>query len=129
MALPRPLPRRLRLASLLALALGAVHAHDALAQSRSSDAAGRYAIWRGDKDTGCMLTLENRVVSGGLKAQLSPACRDNGLVIFDPINWALDRGRLTLTARLGHKNHFDRLPSGGWRRDGKEGKELILRPL
>jgi hypothetical protein len=119
----------LRLATILVLAFGAVHANGALAQNRSSDAAGRYAIWRGEINTGCMLTLENRAVSGGLKAQLSPACRDSGLTIFDPQNWALDRGRLTLTARLGHKNHFERLPSGVWRRDGKEGKELSLRPL
>jgi len=130
MAHPRPLPRPLRLASALVLVLGAAQVGGALAQTRSGEVAGRYAILRADsKDTGCMLTLESRGVAGGFKAQLAPACRDNGLVIFDPVAWTLEHGRIALTARKGHKNHFDRLPSGVWRRDGKEGKELSLRPL
>jgi hypothetical protein len=117
-----------RLALFLAAAFAATGV--ASAEPRSSEAAGRYAILRGDnKETGCMLTLETRPGSGGFKAQLAPACRDNGLVIFDPIAWSMDHGRLALTARKGHKNHFDRMPGGGWRRDAKEGKDLILRPL
>lgn len=96
-----------------------------------SDAAGRYSILReGDKDTGCMLTLDARVRGrAGLKAQLAPACRDNGVVIFDPVGWGLDHGRLVLTARKGHSAHFDKDASGVWRRDSKEGKALGLRPL
>lgn len=96
-----------------------------------ADAAGRYSILReGDKDTGCMLTLDARVRSrAGLKAQLAPACRDNGVVIFDPVGWGLDQGRLVVTARKGHKAHFDRDASGVWRRDAKEGKALGLKPL
>lgn len=130
MAHPCPMPRLWRLAAIFVFVLGASQAGVALAQSRSGEVAGRYAILRGDnKDTGCMLTLENRGVAGGSKAQLAPACRDNGLVIFDPVAWSLERGRLALTARKGHKNHFERLPNGIWRRDGKEGKELSLRPL
>ena len=94
------------------------------------DAAGRYAILRAeDKDTGCMLTLEQRPAKGGLKAQLAPACRDNGLVVFDPVAWSLEHGRLALIARKGHKAHFDREASGVWRRDAKEGKALSLRPM
>jgi len=97
----------------------------------STDAAGRYSILReGDKDTGCMLTLDARSRGrAGLKAQLAPACRDNGVVIFDPVGWGLDRGRLVLTARKGHKAHFDKGADGVWRRDDKEGKALGLRPL
>lgn len=92
--------------------------------------AGRYAILRAeDKDTGCMLTLEMRGARGGSKAQLAPACRDNGVVVFDPVAWSLDRGRLVLTARKGHKAHFDRGEDGVWRRDSAEGKALGLRPL
>jgi hypothetical protein len=95
-----------------------------------AEAAGRYAILRAeDKDTGCMLTLEQRPASGGFKAQLAPACRDNGLVVFDPVAWNLDHGRLSLIARKGHKAHFDREAGGIWRRDAKEGKELSLRPM
>ncbi|MFO1102274.1 MAG: AprI/Inh family metalloprotease inhibitor [Methylocystis sp.] len=96
-----------------------------------SDVAGRYSILReGDKDTGCMLTLDARVRGrAGLKAQLAPACRDNGVVIFDPVGWGIDQGRLVVTARKGHKAHFDKDAAGVWRRDGKEGKALGLRPL
>ncbi len=108
----------------------AVSASVALAETRV-EAAGRYAILRADdKDTGCMLTLESRPAKeGGLKAQLAPACRDNGLVVFDPVAWSLDHGRLSLVARKGHKAHFDREASGLWRRDAKEGKALSLRPM
>lgn len=90
----------------------------------ASDASGRYAILRDDKDTGCMLTLH-----GGSRAQLAPACRDNGLVIFDPVRWSIDRGRLVLTARKGHKAHFERDSDGIWRRDPNEGKPLAFRPI
>ncbi len=87
--------------------------------------AGRYAPLReGKKDTGCMITLE-----ASRKAQLAPACRDQGLVVFDPVNWQMERGRLGLTARKGHKAWFDRQDDGTWLRDPKEGKTLILRVI
>ena len=90
-----------------------------------NDPPGRYAPLReGKKDTGCMITLE-----ASRKAQLAPACRDQGLVVFDPINWLMERGRLGLTARKGHKAWFDRQTDGTWLRDPKEGKTLILRPI
>ena len=114
------------------LVLAAVAASGSAAQADPrAEAAGRYAILRAeDKDTGCMLTLEQRPASGGFKAQLAPACRDNGLVVFDPVAWSLDHGRLSLVARKGHKAHFDREAAGGiWRRDAKEGKALSLRPM
>jgi hypothetical protein len=100
------------------------------AGSRPSDVAGRYAILRaGDKDTGCMLTLHDRARGpGGFKAQLAPACRDQGIVIFDPVGWSLERGRLALTARKGHKAHFE-AEGEIWRRDANEGKPLALKPL
>lgn len=97
---------------------------------RPSDAAGRYAILReADKDTGCMLTLEAHARGpGGFKAQLAPACRDNGMVIFDPVGWSFERNRLSLTARKGHKAHFE-FRDGVWRREAKEGKALGLRRM
>lgn len=96
----------------------------------AGDVAGRYSILRAeDKDTGCMLTLDTRARGpGGYKAQLAPACRDNGIVVFDPVGWTVERGRLVLTARKGHKAHFDR-QNGIWRRDASEGKALSLRPM
>lgn len=98
---------------------------------RPSAVSGRYSILRAeDKDTGCMLTLDDRSRGrGGFRAQLAPACRDNGLVVFDPIGWSLEHGRLALTARKGHKAHFDLDSAGIWRRDPKEGKALSLKRL
>jgi len=118
-----------KLAALIGLLLVAIEATPAVAAQPV--VAGRYAILRaGDKDTGCMLTLDDRARGpGGFRAQLAPACRDQGVVIFDPVGWSLERGRLSLTARKGHKAHFDQEPDGLWRRDGKEGKALSLRRL
>ena len=93
--------------------------------SAEPDTIGRYSILReNDKDTGCMLTLR-----AGAKAQLAPACRDHGVVIFDPVGWRLEHGRLILTARRGHKAHFEKAEDGVWRRDSSEGRELGLRPI
>ncbi|MCX7899257.1 MAG: protease inhibitor Inh/omp19 family protein [Methylocystis sp.] len=109
----------------IAVALAAVQFGLFAPAAVAADASGRYTILReGDKDTGCMLTLRP-----GARAQLAPACRDNGIVIFDPIRWGLDQGRLTLTARKGHKAHFDKAADGVWRRDAKEGKALGLKPI
>jgi hypothetical protein len=120
-----------RLARTACFAAAAALFSTAPAAAQSSAVAGRYAVVRADKDTGCMVTLHNMSARGGLKAQLAPACRDNGLVVFDPIAWALERGgRLALTARKGHKAHFDRQPDGSWQRDAKEGKAaLTLKPI
>jgi hypothetical protein len=96
---------------------------------RLSDAAGRYSILReGGKDTGCMLTLDDKsAAKGGFKASLAPACRDQGIVIFDPVGWRLTGGRLELTARKGHTALFDQQPDGGWQKDPKQGKGLGLK--
>lgn len=98
---------------------------------KAGEVAGRYAILRAeDANTGCMLTLDTRARGpGGFKAQLAPACRDNGVVIFDPVAWSLERGRLALVARKGHKTYFDAQPGRIWRRDPKDGKALSLKPL
>lgn len=98
---------------------------------RAGEVAGRYAILRaGDKDTGCMLTLFDHARGpGGFRAQLAPACRDQGVVIFDPVGWSLERGRLALTARKGHQAHFEQQADGVWRRDAHEGKALGLKRL
>ncbi len=96
-----------------------------------ADVAGRYSILRdGGKDTGCMLTLNPQVKSQGReKASLSPGCRDQGIVIFDPASWQIVNGRLVLTARKGHKTSLDEQPDGTWKKDPKEGKSLILKKL
>jgi hypothetical protein len=101
------------------------------AMSGRTAVAGRYAPLREAKDTGCMLTLDDKTrgPKGTNKAQLAPACRDQGLVIFDPVGWQIEHGRLALTARKGHIAHFERNADGLWVRDAKEGKALSLRPM
>ena len=94
------------------------------APARLNDVAGRYIILReGGKDVGCMLTLDDkaRAANGDLKAQLAPACRDQGIVVFDPVAWRVERGRLVLTARKGHAATFDKQADGAWWKDPAEG--------
>jgi hypothetical protein len=86
--------------------------------SRPGDVVGRYAILRAGKDTGCMLTLEPA------RAQLAPACRDNGIVVFDPKGWSLASGKLMLRARKGHSTVFD-MSEGVWVKDAKEGGQPL----
>jgi hypothetical protein len=119
--------------------LPAVQVAQAAANERPISAAvkptempGRYSLFReGPKDTGCMLTLDDKArgPKGSLKAVLSPACRDQGIVIFDPTGWTVERSRLVLTARKGHQAHFDRQGDGSWSKDPKDGKGLILRKM
>ena len=62
----------------------------------AADIAGRYAVMREKHDTGCMLTLDDKTRGkvGGDRAQLAPGCRDQGIVIFDPVGWRLVKGEL-----------------------------------
>ncbi len=102
------------------------------AAMKPGDIAGRYAVLRdGSKDTGCMITLDDkaRAPKGGFKAALAPACRDQGIVIFDPMGWQLISGQLVLTARKGHTTHLDLQPDSTWAKDPKEGKALSLKKL
>lgn len=94
--------------------------------AKPADIPGRYAVLRdGTKDTGCMLTLQP-----GSRAQLAPACRDNGFVVFDPQSWAYSGGKLRLTARKGHAAMFEHGPDGSWQKDPKEGgKPLGFRKM
>lgn len=87
---------------------------------------GRYSVLReGNKDTGCMLTLH----PGG-RAQLAPACRDNGIAVFDPLGWSYAGGRLILRARKGHHANFEYTSDQSWQKDSKEGgKKLGFRKM
>ncbi len=94
--------------------------------------SGRYAILRdGGKDTGCMVTLDDKASgpSHSYKAILAPACRDQGIVIFDPAGWEVDGEKLLLIARKGHENHFVLQPDKTWIKDASEGKPMILKKL
>jgi hypothetical protein len=92
---------------------------------RPSDVAGRYAVLReAGRDTGCMVTLD---ISS--KAFLSPACRDQGIVIFDPTAWRMAGGRLVIVARKGHTAQLDLQADGTWLKESKEtdAKSLTLK--
>lgn len=95
------------------------------AAARAADVTGRYAVLRdGGRDTGCMVTLD----PGG-RAYLAPACRDQGIVTFDPVGWRLASSRLVLTARKGHTTTLDQQPDGTWVKDAALGKTLGLKRL
>ena len=99
---------------------------------RIAEVAGRYAVLREDgKDTLCMVTLQDAARGNGyFRAQLAPACRDNGIVVFDPVAWSIDRaGHISLQARKGHKIQFQRNAKGEWYRIDDKAKPLGLRRI
>ena len=114
------LSRRFAQAGALALvaALSMTSAH-AAPPARAADLAGRYAILRDARDTGCMVTLSPNPRAKGFRAQLAPACRDQGIVVFDPVGWWLERGKLHLQARKGHNIALD-FQDGVWSREGEK---------
>ena len=130
-------------AGLLSLTLMATAGHAAPARAtlvaskqeveheKPSDLAGRYAVMREKRDTGCMVTLDNTShAKGGDRAQLAPGCRDQGIVVFDPSAWQVVKGELVLTARAGHKTKLERQEDGTWTKDVKDGgKPLGLKKL
>ena len=100
------------------------------AGSTLADLSGRYAVMRDKHDTGCMITLDKTRGKGGDRAQLAPGCRDQGIVVFDPLAWQIVRGDLVLTARAGHKTKLESQGEGAWAKDPKEGgKPLGLKKL
>ena len=80
-----------------------------------------------------MVALEDRGgrgPKGSSRAFLAPACRDQGLVIFDPVGWALAGGKLLLYANRGHSLSF--LPGSdgkSWTKEEAAGKPIGLRRL
>ena len=92
--------------------------------------AGHYAVMRGSRDTGCMVTLDEAGRNAAeLKARLAPACRDQGIIIFDPVGWSLKSGRLVLAARRGHTAVFSADAAGTWVKDATTGPSLGLKRL
>ena len=114
------LRRRFAQAGALALvaALSMTSAH-AAPPARAADVAGRYAVLRDARDTGCMVTLSPNPRGKGFRAQLAPACRDQGIVVFDPVGWWLERGKLHLQARKGRNIALD-FQDGVWSREGEK---------
>jgi hypothetical protein len=125
-----------------AVAVAAIPAQDAVLEAklsankaaplpiRSSEIPGRYAVLRaGGKDTGCMVTLDSTTGPQGNRAMLAPACRDQGIVVFDPAGWQIVKGQLVLIARKGHSVRLDPQSDGTFIKDAKEGKVLGLKRL
>ncbi len=98
---------------------------------KPADIAARYVLERdGGKDASCLLILDDQTKAlGGYKASLAPGCRDEGIMIFDPVGWRLAAGRLVLTARRGYVTYLDLQADGTWRKDPNEGKPLSLKKL
>lgn len=97
----------------------------------TTETAGNYAVLRGDRDTGCMVTLDP-VVRGpkaSLKARLAPACRDQGIVVFDPLGWQVQANDLVLTARKGHTVRLERNAVGLWVKQPEDIRALALKRL
>jgi hypothetical protein len=114
------------------LVVAATTTPGAASSAKPDEIAGRYSVLReGGKDTGCMLTLDAKArgLKGGNKALLAPACRDQGIIIFDPVGWTIEKGRLKLTARKGHHALFEQKGDGTWEKDPKEGKALGLKKM
>ena len=78
-----------------------------------------------------MVTLDDKShgPENTLKARLAPACRDQGIVIFDPVGWQMVSGQLVLTARKGHKTELDTQEDGSWTNNPKAGKTLTLKRI
>ena len=112
--------------------LAAASQKPAAESQQPEEVAGRYAVLR-DKthDTGCMVTLDDKShgPDNTLKARLAPACRDQGIVIFDPVGWQMVSGQLVLTARKGHKTELETQDDGSWMNNPKTGKTLSLKRI
>ncbi|WP_131118514.1 AprI/Inh family metalloprotease inhibitor [Lichenihabitans psoromatis] len=95
------------------------------------EVAGGYAVVRQGKDTGCMVTLDDKMKGAktGLRAKLAPACRDQGIVIFDPVGWQIIKGQLVLTAKKGHTAELSLQEDGTWANAPAKGRPLVLKRL
>ncbi|MFM9974366.1 MAG: AprI/Inh family metalloprotease inhibitor [Beijerinckiaceae bacterium] len=95
--------------------------------------AGRYQLMRGSNaDTGCVLLLDRTqpgpIAQSG-KASLEKGCADKGLGVFDPAGWIVERDRLFLYARKGHRNGFNIQRDGTLVKDPPAGFPLSGRKL
>lgn len=95
-----------------------------------SEVAGHYAVLRQSRDTGCMVTLDaDERGKAELKARLAPACRDQGIVIFDPVGWHLAKGQIVLTAKKGHSVALTHRQDQTWANAPAKGAALVLKRL
>jgi hypothetical protein len=98
-----------------------------------SAVAGRYQLLRANNaDTGCILMLD-RTLPGPIaksgKASLEKGCADQGLMTFDPAGWIVERDRMFLYARKGHRTGFNIERGGELVKDPPAGAPLSARKL
>lgn len=93
--------------------------------------AGRYELLRASNArTGCILVLD-RTLPGNVpksgKASLEKGCDDKGLQTFDPAGWIVERDRMFLYARKGHRFGFNIERNGQLTKDPPAGSPLVAR--
>ncbi len=98
-----------------------------------SAVAGRYILLRANNaDTGCVLVLD-RTLPGNVpksgKASLERGCADQGLQTFDPAGWIVERDRMFLYARKGHRTGFNIERNGQLVKDPPAGAPLFARKV
>jgi hypothetical protein len=98
-----------------------------------SAVAGRYQLVRANNaDTGCILLLD-RSLPGNVpksgKASLEKGCSDQGLQTFDPAGWIVERDRMFLYARKGHRTGFNIERTGQLVKDPPAGSPLSAKKL
>jgi Protease inhibitor Inh len=95
--------------------------------------AGRYQLSRANNaDTGCVLNLDRTQpgsVSRSGRASLEQGCKDQGLLTFDPAGWIVERDRMFLYARKGHRFGFNIERDGRVVKDPPQGSPLSGRKL
>jgi Protease inhibitor Inh len=93
--------------------------------------AGHYALLRGkDGMSDCTLTLDDTPQGhASYKASLSPTCKDDAMVVFDPASWEIGKGDLVLIAKSGSKTRLELQADGTWRKPSKDGTPLILKKM
>jgi len=95
--------------------------------------AGRYQLLRAaGADTGCVLNLDRGQpgpVSQSGRASLERGCQDKGLATFDPAAWLVERDRMFLYARKGHRFGFNIERDGQLTKDPPQGSPLSARKL
>ncbi len=73
--------------------------------------AGRYQLFRAaGANTGCVLLLDRSQpgpVANSGRASLEKGCEDKGPQTFDPAGWLVERDRMFLYARKGHRFGFN----------------------
>jgi hypothetical protein len=89
---------------------------------------GIYGAVRSSGPSGCRI----RLLAAGpdalrRPASLEPGCADAGLIVFNPVAWRYEEGRLTLFAAKGHDVSLVFSADGSFRKDPPSGAELRLK--